>query len=59
MYRKGGARLVCVTQREACRDDFETRMEAIASMRPARLILREKALPPADYRALAERVLTI
>ena len=59
MCRKGSARLVCVTQREACRDDFEARMEAIASMPPARLILREKALPPADYRALAERVLAI
>ena len=59
MCRKEGARLVCVTQRVACRGDFLARIEAIASMRPARIILREKDLSAGDYRALAGQALQL
>lgn len=59
MCREERARLVCVTQRSACRGDFLSRLEAIASMRPARIILREKDLPAADYQALAMKTLAL
>lgn len=59
MCRKPVRRLIAVTQRAACRDDFMGRIEAIASLRPARIILREKDLPAEDYRTLAKRVRTI
>lgn len=59
MCRNERSRLVCVTQRIACRDDFLTRLDAIAATRPARIILREKHLSAADYRALAGQVLAI
>lgn len=56
MCREPVRRLIAVTQRAACRDDFLARIGAIASMRPARVILREKDLSAGDYRTLAERV---
>ena len=49
---KEGRRLICVTQRSACPDDFLTRMGLIAAQKPARIILREKDLSPEDYEAL-------
>lgn len=59
MCREACSRLVCVTQRAACRDDFLTRIDAIAAARPTRIILREKDLSATDYRALAEQVLAV
>ena len=56
---KEGRRLICVTQRSACADDFSARMELIAAQRPARIILREKDLSPKDYEALAKKLLPI
>ena len=45
--------ILCVTSRSLCREDFLTRLERIAAAGPAGVILREKDLPPEDYRALA------
>ncbi len=56
---KEGRRLICVTQRSACPDDFLTRMEQIIAQKPARVILREKDLSPEDYEALAQKLLPI
>ena len=56
---KEGRRLICVTQRSACPDDFLTRMEQIIAQKPARVILREKDLSPEDYGALAQKLLPI
>ena len=56
---KEGRRLICVTQRSSCPDDFLTRMSLIAAQRPARIILREKDLSPEDYGALAKKLLPL
>lgn len=52
-------RLVCVTQRSACPDDFLTRMEQIIAQKPARIILREKDLSLEEYEALAQKILLL
>lgn len=49
--------ILCVTNRQLCREDFWTRLDRIAAAGLAGIILREKDLPEADYRRLAERVL--
>ena len=60
MCKRGeGHRLICVTQRSSCPDDFLTRMEEIIAQRPARIILREKDLSPEDYEALARKLLPL
>lgn len=59
MSRKRESRLVCVTQRTACSDDFVARMEAIIAAGPARVILREKDLSADEYRTLAGRLLPV
>ena len=51
--------ILCVTSRNLCREDFLTRIERIAACRPAGIILREKDMPEAQYRALAKRVMRI
>lgn len=51
--------IVCVTNRMLCKEDFLTRIERIAACRPAGIILREKDLPPAEYRRLATEVMRI
>ena len=51
--------ILCVTSRQLCREDFLARLERIAAARPAGIVLREKDLPPAAYRALAGQVLEI
>ena len=48
-----------MTSRSLCREDFLTRLERVAAAGPAGAILREKDLPPEDYRALAERALAL
>lgn len=50
---------MCVTNRRLCREDFLTRMEAVAAAAPAGVILREKDLAPDDYRVLAQQALAI
>ena len=42
-----------------CKEDFLTRIERIAACRPAGIILREKDLPPAEYRRMATEVMRI
>ena len=51
--------ILCVTSRNLCREGFLTRIERIAECRPAGIILREKDLPEAEYRVLAEQVMGI
>lgn len=51
--------ILCVTSRRLCREDFLLRLERIAAAGPAGVILREKDLPEADYRALAEAALAV
>ena len=52
-------KLLCVTNRALCREDFLTRLERIARAGADGIILREKDLSPADYRALARQVLAL
>ena len=60
MCKQGeGRRLICVTQRSACPDDFLARMGLIIAQRPARIILREKDLSPKEYEALAQKLLPL
>ena len=51
--------ILCVTSRALCREDFLTRLERLAAARPAGIILREKDLSPAAYRALARAALDL
>ena len=48
--------IICITNRKLCNIDFLTRIEEIASSRPAGIILREKDLNETDYAVLAEQV---
>lgn len=52
-------KLVCVTNRSLCREDFLTRIQQIAQSGVSGIILREKDLSEADYQILAAKVLTI
>lgn len=49
-------RLICVTQRALCTDDFLGRIRAIAEARPWGIILREKDLCLSAYLELAKKV---
>ncbi|MBQ9119728.1 MAG: thiamine phosphate synthase [Lachnospiraceae bacterium] len=51
--------ILCITNRGLCRDDFKTRIEAIAQTAPAGILLREKDLSEAEYKLLAAQVLDI
>lgn len=51
--------ILCVTNRNLCKEDFLIRIKRISACRPAGIILREKDMPEAEYRALAERVMNI
>ncbi len=46
-------KIICVTDRKACCDDFLTRIEQIAVAKPEAIILREKDLSEEAYRKLA------
>lgn len=52
-------KLVCITNRRLCREDFGLRLARIAAAGPDAVILREKDLPEAAYRRLAEQALAI
>ena len=52
-------KIICVTNRKLCREDFFDRIEKIASARPHRIILREKDLSESEYETLAKQVLEI
>lgn len=49
-------KIICVTNRLLCRDNFIKRIEKIAENRPYAIILREKDLPENEYEALAREV---
>ena len=51
--------ILCVTNRALCRGDFLRRLERIAAAGCAGILLREKDLPPAEYRDLARRVMAL
>ena len=51
--------ILCVTSRNLCKEDFLARIRRIAVCHPAGIILREKDLPEAEYRALANQVMSI
>lgn len=52
-------KIVCVTDRKSCREDFFARLDNIAAAKPDRIILREKELTETDYAAFAERSINI
>lgn len=49
--------IICVTNRNLCRDDFVSRVNALAKAGPKAIILREKDLSEEAYRNLASAVL--
>lgn len=51
--------IICVTNRALCRGGFPERLEQIASAHPAAVLLREKDLDRAAYRALACEALQV
>lgn len=51
--------ILCVTNRNLCREEFLVRLENIAAAHPAGIILREKDLPEEDYRCLAQQVMML
>lgn len=53
------SKILCITNRKLCRDDFIQRLSRIASAHPAGIVLREKDLSAAEYKALAQEVLAI
>lgn len=48
--------LICVTNRQLCRDDFLQRIDRIAAGNPHAIMLREKDLTAAEYEDLAAQV---
>ncbi len=53
------SKILCITNRTLCRDDFAQRLGRIAAAHPAGIILREKDLSAPDYEALARKALAI
>lgn len=49
-------KVICITNRALCREDFLTRIERIAQAKPDGIILREKDLPEDAYTELARKV---
>ena len=48
--------LICITNQKLCTDDFENRIDKIASGKPYAIMLREKELSETDYQELAIKV---
>lgn len=51
--------LICVTHRRLSREDFSSRLERLARLRPAAVILREKDLNPEEYKELAREAMAV
>lgn len=51
--------MMVVTNRHLCMGDFLRHMESVAAAHPKAVILREKDLDAADYRQMAESVLSV
>ena len=52
-------KIICVTDRKSCREDFLTRIEKIASAKPDRIIFRDKDCKDSDYVKMAFKILDI
>lgn len=52
-------KLICVTNRLLCQEDFGLRLAKIAAGRPDAVLLREKDLPPEEYQQLAAQAMAI
>ena len=52
-------KILCVTNRKLCREDFLSRIKKIAACKPSAIILREKDLSPEEYSQLALSVIKI
>lgn len=52
-------KIICVTDRKLCREDFLTRIEKIASAKPDRIIFRDKDCKDDDYVKTAFKILKI
>lgn len=52
-------KIICVTDRKSCREDFFTRIEKIASAKPDRIIFRDKNCDDGEYTKFAFKVLDI
>ena len=52
-------KIICITNRSLCGNNFLSRLEAVAAAHPDAVILREKDLPEAEYLRLAEKAKAI
>ncbi len=52
-------KIICVTDRKLCKEDFLTRIEKIASAKPDRIIFRDKNCSDGEYVKFAFKVLDI
>lgn len=52
-------KIICVTDRKLCKEDFLTRIEKIASAKPDRIIFRDKNCGDGEYVKFAFKVLDI
>ena len=52
-------KIICVTNRKLCNEDFLVRIGKIAESQPDMIILREKDLSAEEYTVLAEKVMKI
>ena len=52
-------KIICVTNRKLCEEDFLVRIEKIAECKPDAVILREKDLSEEEYTSLAGKVMNI
>ena len=52
-------KIICITNRSLCGNNFLSRLEAVAAAHPDAMILREKDLPEAEYLRLAEKAKAI
>lgn len=52
-------KIICVTDRKSCKEDFLTRIEKIASAKPDRIMFRDKDCTDKDYVETAFKILEI
>lgn len=52
-------KIICVTDRKSCKEDFLTRIEKIVAAKPDRIIFRDKDCNDEEYVKFALRVLSI
>lgn len=52
-------KIICVTDRKSCKEDFLARIEKIASAKPDRIIFRDKDCTDSEYSKTAFKILEI